>query len=233
MYISCKNLTFRFLEKEDYVFKDLNFHMTGPGFHALFGHSGTGKSTFAKILSSNHFSFSHEISGNISINPIRKPMYSYNQERFPKWQTIRTHFNQVIAKSYLEKVDELVQSFGLHLCYDSRFDQLSQGQQNRANLIRYLLQDFDMMILDESLANVDEKNRLQIILHIKKIFPQRMFIYISHNVREIAYYCDQIAILRDVNNTPQLILLKGHNAFETPVPQDELERTMLEIVHAS
>ena len=49
----------------------------------------------------------------------------------------------------------------------SRFAQLSLGQQNRTNLTRYLLQDFDLLIMDESLANVDELTKEKIILKIK------------------------------------------------------------------
>ena len=59
-----------------------------------------------------------------------------------------------------------------------RFNQLSLGQKNRINLIRYLVQDFQMLIMDESLANVDELTREQIILKIKLMFPDRLFLYI-------------------------------------------------------
>ena len=87
-------------------------------------------------------------------------------------------------------MEELVEIFGLSDCITSRFDQLSMGQQNRVNLIRYLLQDCDLLIMDESLANVDERTREKIILAIKAMFPERYFIYISHNVMEVAKFCD-------------------------------------------
>ena len=49
-----------------------------------------------------------------------------------------------------------------------RFAQLSMGQCNRVNLVRYLLQTFGILIMDESLANVDEPTRQTIILQNKR-----------------------------------------------------------------
>ena len=57
---------------------------------------------------------------------------------------------------------------------ESRFAQLSLGQQNRTNLTRYLLQDFDLLIMDESLANVDELTKEKIIQKIKEMFPRSL-----------------------------------------------------------
>ena len=91
----------------------------------------------------------------------------------------------------------------------SRFTRLSLGQQNRVNLIRYLVQDFDLLILDESLANVDEKLRHTILLHIKERFPDRMFLSISHNLMEIATFCREIVILGSRKEKDRKCLLQG------------------------
>ena len=56
-----------------------------------------------------------------------------------------------------------------------RYSQLSMGQCNRVNLLRYLLQDFSMLIMDESLANVDEPTRQAILYTIKTTFPEAGF----------------------------------------------------------
>ena len=83
------------------------------------------------------------------------------------------------------------------------------GQQNRVNFLRYLLQDCEVLIMDESLANVDERTRETIILAVKAMFPQRYFIYISHNVMEVAKFCDYILVFRGRGKTPQTVLVKG------------------------
>ena len=116
----------------------------------------------------------------------------------------------------------------------SRFSQLSLGQQNRTNLARYLLQDFDLLIMDESLANVDEVTKERIILTMKNLFPNRCFLYISHSVVEVAKFCRQILVLRGHHRQPQTIWISGHDHMEgRSVSKTDLEQTMLEIVNAA
>ena len=125
-------------------------------------------------------------------------------------------------------------SFGLEPFLNSRFAQLSLGQQNRTNLTRYLLQDFDLLIMDESLANVDEITKEKIILKIKALYPERCFLYISHNVVEVAKFCKQILVLRSHRKQPQAISLQGQDFNGRQSLQDKnLEQCMLEIVNAA
>jgi ABC-type Mn2+/Zn2+ transport system ATPase subunit len=117
---------------------------------------------------------------------------------------------------------------------NSRFSQLSLGQQNRTNLVRYLLQDFDLLIMDESLANVDEVTKEKIILTMKAIFPDRCFLYISHSVAEVAKFCQQILVLRGRHRSPQTISLLGQDHSDgKAIIKKDLEQTMLEIVNAA
>ena len=116
----------------------------------------------------------------------------------------------------------------------SRFAQLSLGQQNRTNLTRYLLQDFDLLIMDESLANVDELTKEKIIMKIKTMFPDRSFLYISHNVVEVAKFCKHILVLRSHHKAPQAVTLAGRDYREGQALDNKaLAQTMLEIVNAS
>jgi ABC-type multidrug transport system ATPase subunit len=131
-------------------------------------------------------------------------------------------------------INELVEIFGLSDCINSRFDQLSMGQQNRVNLIRYLLQDCDLLIMDESLANVDELTREKIILAIKAMFPYRYFIYISHNVMEVAKFCDSILVFRGSGKSPQTVMINGCNILKKEdLSRAALDATLLEIMNAA
>ena len=128
----------------------------------------------------------------------------------------------------------LAELFGIASVMNARFSRLSLGQKNRANLIRYLLQEFDLLIMDESLANVDETTRGRIIVALKRLFPEKCFLYISHNMMEIARYCSQIVVMRSPEKMPQARMVEGLNQTgENDLPMAALERTMLEIVHAS
>jgi ABC-type Mn2+/Zn2+ transport system ATPase subunit len=116
---------------------------------------------------------------------------------------------------------------------NAHFGQLSLGQQNRTNLARYMLQDFDLLIMDESLANVDEVTKEKIILEIKALFPMRSFLYISHNVVEVAKFCKEILVLRGHHKTPQTVSIRGRDDLDATVSnRKDLERIMLEIINA-
>jgi ABC-type nitrate/sulfonate/bicarbonate transport system ATPase subunit len=173
-------------------------------------------------------------SGEIMAEQINNVLYSYNLERLPGWHSVADHLAEVAPNSNKNRIDDLVTSFGLQACLGSGFAQLSLGQQNRINLARYLLQDFDLLIMDESLANVDEVTREQIILKIKEMFPGKCFLYISHNVLEVSKFCKQILVLRSPHKRPQVVSLPGQDlARRQSLKKKDLELTMLEIMHAS
>jgi len=230
MPLTCAHISFTYPEAARPLFSDVSFQLTEPGFHSFFGPSGVGKTTLAKIITGDIDRFSGEVAG----EGLKTLLYCYNTERLPGWSSVGRHLTRVIPPSMHALKDELVEIFGLTDCIGSRFNRLSMGQRNRVNLIRYLLQDCDLLIMDESLANVDELTREKIILAVKKIFPQRFFIYISHNVREVARFCDSILVFRSTDQTPQTVMVKGRylRGKET-LSRAELDATLLEIMDAS
>ena len=230
MQLECKDLTFQYPGTNIHVFKALSFQVPGPGFHALFGPSGVGKTTLAKMICGRM----NEFNGKISTDQMNRILYTYNLERLPGWSSVREHLDLNIPASAKPIVTELIDSFGIEALMESRFAQLSLGQQNRTNLTRYLLQDFDLLIMDESLANVDEITKENIIQKIKEMFPNRCFLYISHNVVEVAKFCDQILVLRSHRKVPQAVTICGQNhKKDRELDNTALEQTMLEIVNAS
>jgi ABC-type multidrug transport system ATPase subunit len=207
----------------------MSFRISGPGFHALFGPSGVGKTTLAKMMTGDIKNFS----GEISKSNLQRVLYTYNLERIPGWSTVREHLETTTPESNKAKIDDLVTTFGMETYINSRFSQLSLGQQNRTNLVRYMLQDFDLLIMDESLANVDEVTKESIILKMKTTFSDRCFLYISHNVAEVAKFCKQILVLRGRHKNPQTVSILGQDyANGKGLDKNNLEQTMLEIVNA-
>jgi ABC-type nitrate/sulfonate/bicarbonate transport system ATPase subunit len=230
MLLELKELNYKYPGSVGDVFRDLSCRVTEPGFHALFGPSGVGKTTLAKIITGEIGGFA----GEIATRGTEQVLYTFNLERLPGWHTIQEHLEEITPAANKEKIEELVESFGLQSCLNSRFAQLSLGQQNRTNLTRYLLQDFDLMIMDESLANVDELTKEKIILKIKALFPERCFLYISHNVVEVSKFCKQILVLRSHHREPQAVSLQGLDFRDgRALEKMELEQSMLEIVNAS
>jgi ABC-type multidrug transport system ATPase subunit len=227
--LSCRNLAFTYPGAEAPVFSDLSFTLPIPGFHALFGPSGVGKTTLAGILSGavdNH-------TGSVEVDAPAVCLYTYNTERLPGWSSVGRHLEKVCTAEQRETVAALAETFGISDCLGKRFPQLSLGQKNRVNLLRYLMQDFHILFMDESLANVDEKTRERIILRIKDTFPERCFIYISHNIFEVARFCRRIVVVRGARKSPAAEIVSGLDTRlgdrHSRAAQD---KAMLEIMNA-
>ena len=228
MSLICDNVAFTYPGAQYPLFSDVSLQLTTPGFHSFFGPSGVGKTSLAKIITGDIT----RRSGDIATPGLKTLLYSHNKERLPGWSGVGRHLSRVIAPSLHSSKEELVEIFGLSDCINSRFDQLSMGQQNRVNLIRYLLQDCDLLIMDESLANVDERTRERIILTLKAMFPQRYFIYISHNVLEVAKFCDVIQVFRSSDKAPQTVMIRGCDMQKDEILVPEaLDATLLEIMN--
>jgi len=230
MQIECHNLTFHYPGAETAVFENLSFRMEGPGFNALFGPSGVGKTSIARMLIGDLTDFE----GQIDTSGLDRILYSYNLERLPGWSAVGKHLDRITTTAQQAKKDELVELFGMAPYLGSRFAQLSLGQKNRINLIRYLLQDFQMLIMDESLANVDELTRERIILNIKALFPEKFFIYISHNIVEVSKFCRDILVLAGVGRQRPATVVQGQDQQNgQSLKKQALEATMLEIMNAA
>lgn len=228
MFLDCRNVSFSYPGSTAPVFNDVSFHLEDPGFHALFGPSGVGKTSFAKVISSQIHEFQGEVQS--ERGPV---LYSYNLERLPGWSSVGAHLDKITPGSRKNLQYELIEVFGLSPYMGMRFSQLSLGQKNRINLLRYLLQDFGTLIMDESLANVDEPTRGTIILKMKEIFTDACFLYISHNVVEVAKFCDEILVFRGSHKSPQTAVVRGCNhTHNIPLSPADVDRSMLEIMNA-
>jgi len=229
MFLECRNLGYRYPRSSEFVFQDISLQLNTPGFHALFGPSGVGKTSFAKLLTGDIKGYTGEI--------LKKEnaifLYTYNQERLPGWSSIGRHLNKITPPGMADLCQELVETFGLDPFMNQKFSQLSLGQQNRINLIRYLLQDFDLLVMDESLANVDERSKENIIFKIKERFPDKYFLYISHNLMEVSKFSDMILVLLKAGKQPQTSLIKGLNIHRNDViNSQELDAVLLGIMNA-
>jgi ABC-type multidrug transport system ATPase subunit len=211
------------------VLENVNLVIPRSGFHGIFGPSGVGKTTLAKIICGDIYPFRGKVKSRESFFIY----YSYNTERIPGWSSVENHLQEVTPPGNHTRIPELIEVFGLQACMRSRFAQLSLGQKNRVNLVRYLLQEFDALIMDESLANVDEATREKIILKIKDLFPQKCFLYISHNMVEVSRFCRRIFVLRSCLKDPQIISLSGQDhQYGRSLDPEKFEAGMLEIAHA-
>ncbi len=227
--IHCDAITYRYPGADAPLFNGLEITVEEPGFHALFGPSGVGKTTLARIISGELTGFS----GEVKRNGHYPCLYTYNGERLPGWSSVGRHLERTTPQGREALREELVVHFGLSDLMDMRFSQLSMGQCNRVNLLRYLLQEFSVLIMDESLANVDEPTRQTILYKIKSLFPQAFFLYISHNLVEVVRFCDQIVVFLGVQQHCQVRQMRGlDHQKDQRLDRSRMETSMLEIMNA-
>ena len=132
MHIHLNAIGFQHEKNDHFLFQDLDCRIQGPGFNVLFGPSGVGKTTLARIIAGEIRPFE----GRVGMQDISKILYTYNTERLPNWSSVRQHLAAVTPESRKGLLGEIVEIFGLDPVADSRFSRLSLGQQNRANLAR-------------------------------------------------------------------------------------------------
>ena len=229
MHLECRDIRYCYPHSQNPVLADLSFYLDEPGLHSLFGPSGVGKTSLAKIIAG----IISPVSGQIHAEGLQTILYCHNLERLPGWSSVGRHLERVTPGDKVALKDQLLHQFGLDTCLRRRFSKLSLGQRNRLNLVRYLVQEPQMLIMDESLANVDEHTRGTILTSIKEIFPHIFFLYISHNVIEVARFCNHIWVMRDFEKRPQAVRIQGMDMHTLDAAGLPLEKTMLEMMNAA
>lgn len=186
-----------------YSYDDLNKVISNVSFkieeksHILIkGHTGCGKSTLIKMINRTI----NDYKGNISIAGINIKDYSLNTLRSNVLYVSQREkiFNDSILNNIvlnrkiserelnkvlkITKVDEIIDKKSLRLesiLYDEGFN-LSGGERQRIILARSILKHPKILLLDESLSEVDKKTESEILNNLDEYLKNTTIIYISH-----------------------------------------------------
>ena len=85
-------------------------------------------------------------------------------------------------------IDSSLSAFGTNI---------SGGQLQRVGLARAIYKDSEIVLLDEALSNLDDKNKDLILDRIAELKANKTIIYISHDVSELKK-CDSIIELKKI-----------------------------------
>lgn len=188
-----------------------------PGeFVAIVGPSGCGKSTFLDMLCG----LLKPSVGQLLLN--EKPLeqsatnigYMLQKDHLFEWRTIYSNMllgleiqKRVTPKSK-ERVENLLENYGLNKFKDSRPSQLSGGMRQRAALIRTLALEPDLLLLDEPFSALDYQTRLSVSDDIGTIIRQegKTAILVTHDISEAVSMADRVLIFSRRPATVQKII---------------------------
>jgi simple sugar transport system ATP-binding protein len=189
---------------------EIDFDIAPGEIHALLGENGAGKSTLVKML----FGVLQPSAGQISWEGAPVGINSPGEARHAGIGMVFQHFSLFEALTVAENIalsldpnvslarisDEaasLSKAYGLPLDPKAHVADLSVGERQRIEIVRVLLQNPKLIILDEptSVLTPQEADRLfETLLQLRQ--EGRSVLYISHRLEEVRRICDRATILR-------------------------------------
>lgn len=176
-----------------------------PGeFVAIVGPSGCGKSTFLDMLCG----LIKPAKGELLLNgkPLRESEtnigYMLQKDHLFEWRTIYSNMllgleiQKRVTRETKERVDQLLENYGLDKFKNSRPSQLSGGMRQRAALIRTLALEPDLLLLDEPFSALDYQTRLSVSDDIGTIIRQegKTAVLVTHDISEAVSMADRVIV---------------------------------------
>ena len=124
---------------------------------------------------------------------------SYNmlQNRITVWENLVVYARLYRIARAEEKIRELGAYFGVTELMRQRFLTLSAGQKTRVNLVKALLNDPEVVLMDEPTASLDPDIADRTLSLIESLRESRnlSIVYTSHQMDEVTRICDEVIFL--------------------------------------
>jgi len=124
---------------------------------------------------------------------------SYNmlQGRISVWENLVVFARLYRLRSPEQKIRDLGGYFGITELFEQRFLTLSAGQKTRVNLVKALLNDPEIILMDEPTASLDPDIADRTLSLIESLRESRdlAIVYTSHQMDEVTRICDEVIFL--------------------------------------
>ena len=210
--IEFKNVWFAY-EKDDWVLKDVCFHVEPGQTVAFVGDTGAGKTTILGLLCRNYDIQKGTITldgidiRHIKLSSLRRHFGQMLQDVFLFSGTIRSnlllHMDGVSDEKIMEacryvNADSFINRLpkGLDEEVRERGNNFSAGQRQLLSFARTILHQPEIMILDEATANIDTETEVLIQNSLEKMMRIGTMLMVAHRLSTIQH-ADNILVLQN------------------------------------
>ena len=190
---------------ETCALSDLSFQVEKGEFIAIVGPSGCGKSTLLSLISGLLLPEKGDIL--LDGKPVSQSRaavgYMLQKDHLLEWRTIYQNavlgleIQHRLTEKNLQRVEQMLEDYGLATFKNARPSQLSGGMRQRAALIRTLAPNPALLLLDEPFSALDYLTRISVCDDIYKILKKqkKTAVMVTHDLSEAISVADRIIIL--------------------------------------
>ena len=195
------------------LFDDFDLEISPGRTTVLIGPSGCGKSTLLRLLlgllapEAGSVSFEGEVLAPANLLAARRRM-GYVIQGGGLFPHLTARENVTLMARHLGRDHAAIDTRVVELASLTRFPidaldryplQISGGQRQRVALMRALMLDPDVLLLDEPLGALDPMVRYQLQTELREIFRAlgKTVILVTHDLAEAGFFGDHILLLRD------------------------------------
>ena len=231
--------------KEFFALKNASLQIEEGKFVSIIGPSGCGKSTLFNIIAGlippttgNVFLDGKDIVGKNGYVG-----YMLQKDLLLPWRTILHNVilglevKGIRKKEAIDRAMPLLEKYGLGGFENHYPDELSGGMRQRAALLRTLLYDQDIILLDEPFGALDAQTRLMMQEWLLQIWGdfKKTVLFITHDIDEAIFLSDEIYILTQRPGTVKekvAVPLQRPRNEQTILSQDfiELKKHVLNVL---
>jgi molybdate transport system ATP-binding protein len=187
--------------------------LPGRGVTALFGHSGSGKTTILRAVAGleRHANGYLEVNGDvwqddargIYVPTHRRALgYVFQEASLFTHLSVQGNLDFVRKRSKSQEpalFDHVLALLGIEHLLARRTTDLSGGERQRVAIARALLTQPKILLMDEPLAALDGKRKEEVLPYLERIHAELdiPMLYVSHAAEEVARLADHVVLLDD------------------------------------
>jgi molybdate transport system ATP-binding protein len=190
----------------------LELDLPGRGVTALFGHSGSGKTTILRAIAGldRHAGALLALNGVVWQDdaarlfvPTHQRALGYVFQEASLFPHLTVRGNLDFARKRARAADgdkvmaQMVTLLGIGHLLERRTTELSGGERQRVAIARALLTAPQLLLLDEPLASLDGRRKEEVLPYLERIHEELAIpmLYVSHSAEEVARLADHVVLL--------------------------------------